>query len=67
MVEITVNGEPKLLTFNCNLEEAIAEWQINAENFAIAVNDQFIPKPNYASTQLDNGDRVEILIPMQGG
>ena len=35
--------------------------------YAIAVNDTFIPRSDYEITILNDGDRVELLIPMQGG
>jgi sulfur carrier protein len=36
-------------------------------HFAIAVNLQFVPRTQHDSTQLHEGDCVEILAPMQGG
>ena len=35
--------------------------------FAVAVNDTFIPRSDYEATVLREGDRVELLVPMQGG
>ena len=39
----------------------------NDGGFAVAVNDTFIPRSDYENTILNDGDRVELLIPMQGG
>lgn len=36
-------------------------------NFAIAVNMEFVPRSLYAETMLKDRDRVEIVLPMQGG
>lgn len=35
--------------------------------FAVAVNDTFVPRSEYENTILNDGDRVELLVPMQGG
>lgn len=35
--------------------------------FAVAINGDFVPKSNYESVQLKEGDKVDILSPMQGG
>ena len=49
------------------LLDVIAEQQLGDTPFAIAVNSVFVPKSAYESTELKNGDEVEILSPMQGG
>lgn len=33
----------------------------------VAVNDSFVPKSGYADRVLANGDRLELLSPMEGG
>ncbi len=67
MMKIQLNGEDKSLNSDSNLYEAIEEWQLLGQNFAIAINEQFIPKSAYNSTRLSEGDRVELVVPMQGG
>ena len=67
MITVTLNGEEKTLAEECNVLEAISLWQLTGKTFAIAVNEQFIPKTVYADTPLTNGDSVEIVVPMQGG
>ena len=34
---------------------------------AVAHNEEFVPRSRYASLQLQEGDRLEIVAPMQGG
>lgn len=36
-------------------------------HFAIAINNQFIPRTAYSTTLLSEDDRVDIIVPMQGG
>ncbi|MRX27993.1 sulfur carrier protein ThiS [Kangiella sp. HZ709] len=36
-------------------------------NFAIAVNMEFVPRSIYSESVLQENDKVEIVLPMQGG
>jgi sulfur carrier protein len=38
-----------------------------ATHVAIALNNHFIPKAMFANTFLQEGDRIDLIIPMQGG
>jgi len=67
MLNLKLNGENKVLVKALSLEDAIVEWALPKQAFAVAINEQFIPKSEYASTYLQEDDRVELLIPMQGG
>lgn len=62
-----VNDEERALPINFNLQEALTHWQLTENSFAIAINEQFIPKTQYPVTPLNRGDRIELLVPMQGG
>ena len=64
---VELNGEKKSLPRNQNLAQAIAEWDLANQQFAVAINEQFIPQGLYQETFLQEGDRVELLVPMQGG
>ena len=50
-----------------HLAELLIEQGYGDSIVATAVNGEFVPQGNRASTQLQNGDRVEVLAPMQGG
>jgi sulfur carrier protein len=67
MITLQLNGERKTLTTGSTITDAIKSWQLLDGSFAVAVNDEFIPKSAYANVSLTEGDRVELLIPMQGG
>lgn len=49
------------------LEEAILELGYQATHLATALNGEFVPKTERANIILKEGDRIEILSPMQGG
>lgn len=67
-IRIEVNGEPKTLeTLPCPLAQALAHWGYHGATIAVAHNEEFVPRSRYASLQLQDGDRLEIVAPMQGG
>jgi sulfur carrier protein len=37
------------------------------QRMACAINTQFVPKGQYASRELQNGDRIDVVAPVQGG
>jgi len=66
MIQLLVNGE---LT-NCKetrLDDFLQKRNKEEASFAVAVNEFFIPKSEYQSVELKNGDNIELLVPMQGG
>ncbi|VUD59307.1 hypothetical protein TDB9533_02643 [Thalassocella blandensis] len=68
MIKVFINDEVKTLRENLLLTQLLTEETIApTSTFAIAINESFVPKTRYAETQLQDGDRIEILSPMQGG
>lgn len=49
------------------LADALAELGYGGNALATALNGQFVPAALRADTPLRDGDRVEVLAPMQGG
>ncbi len=41
--------------------------KLEQTNFAVAVNMEFVPRSIYSETYLKENDKVEIVLPMQGG
>lgn len=64
---IEVNGEKKELHQPQALAEAIRHWGYTGAAIAVAHNDEFVPRSRYATLQLQDGDRLDIVAPMQGG
>ena len=67
MIDVWLNGKPESIKPSLTLESAIAEWQDSQQQVAVAINEQFVPRSEYASTFIKAGDRIELLTPMQGG
>ncbi|MCH2175354.1 MAG: sulfur carrier protein ThiS [Lentisphaeria bacterium] len=66
-MSITLNGETVALPESQTLASFIEAQGYAGQTFAVALNESFVPKAQYQSTQLQAGDNVEIVAPMQGG
>ena len=60
-MKLTINGEKRENVKSQTLEELIRELNIQAPNFAVALNQQVIPKSKYATTAIQENDEVEIV------
>ncbi len=65
-MKIEVNGEMRDIAAD-TLEGALSELDWGAARVATALNGAFVPKSARAATRLQDGDRLEVLAPMQGG
>lgn len=67
MITITLNGEPRSLAENCQLSAALTEWGYEAKTYAVAVNETFVPRSQYDQHTIREGDRVDVVSPLEGG
>lgn len=65
-MQLIVNDEPLEVEDGISIADFI-DWFKQHGNFAIAVNMEFVPRSLYGETMLKESDRVEIVLPMQGG
>ncbi len=66
-MKIQFNGAQTEIAEALTLAQLLAGMNDLPENFAVAVNTDFVPRSAYADTQVADGDAVELLVPMQGG
>lgn len=62
---VRINDKP-IETNALNLAGLVAELNIDGA-FALALNEHFVAKSQYANTLIAENDRIEIVAPMQGG
>jgi thiamine biosynthesis protein ThiS len=67
IVELTINGDKREVNKSQNLAELVIELDIQAPNFAIALNQQVVPRSKYDSTAIKDNDKVEIVHAVGGG
>ncbi|QND64600.1 sulfur carrier protein ThiS [Mesorhizobium loti] len=65
-MRLTVNGEAHEIAAT-TLADLLAVLDYEGDWLATAVNSDLVHKANRAEFQLSEGDRIEILSPMQGG
>ena len=65
-MRIEVNGEPHQITAT-TVAAALAELGWSEARVATALNGDFLPAARREAQVLRDGDRLEVLAPMQGG
>ena len=66
-MQLTINGEKRVIKKSKNLADLIKELDIKAPNFAMALNQQVVPRSKYDSTIIKENDKVEIVHAVGGG
>jgi sulfur carrier protein len=66
-MKITVNGRGMAVPDGLTIEALLSQLAVRREFTAVAVNREVVPRHSHAKTVLSDGDRVEIVHPMQGG
>lgn len=65
-MQVIVNNEPREIQGR-TLADLLEELGFDGIVVATAVNGQFAPAATRTTRELTQGDRVEVLAPMQGG
>jgi len=66
-IEIVVNGQSRLIPENSNVTALLHSLEIEPSRVAVELNRQIVRKPDWESTRLDEGARVEIVWFVGGG
>jgi len=66
VIQVICNGEARELPGGRTLAELLPTLTSACE-FAVAVNEEFVPKSAYGVVRLAAGDRIELVVPMEGG
>jgi thiamine biosynthesis protein ThiS len=66
-VEIVVNGQPREIAPGATVGSLLRELTLPATRVAVERNREIVRKPEYESTALSAGDRLEIVTFVGGG
>ncbi|MER6492386.1 MULTISPECIES: sulfur carrier protein ThiS [Streptomyces] len=66
-MNISVNGEPRQFAPGTALDAVVRALTPAASGVAAALNETVVPRTQWPSTPLAEGDRVEVLTAVQGG
>jgi sulfur carrier protein len=67
MIEITLNGAPLALDGSPMVAELLERQGLAGKRVAVERNGEIVPKSRHAETQLEAGDRLEIVVAVGGG
>ena len=66
-MNISVNGEPRQFAPGTALDTVVRALTPAPAGVAAALNETVVPRAQWPSTALAEGDRVEVLTAVQGG
>lgn len=66
-LDITLNGAVHAVSPGATVAALVAALGRGPKGVAVAVNDEVVPRSQWAGTELRTGDRVEVLQAAQGG
>ncbi|MET9813793.1 MULTISPECIES: sulfur carrier protein ThiS [unclassified Streptomyces] len=66
-MNISVNGEPRDVRPGTALDTVVKSLTTSPSGVAAALNETVVPRTQWPSTPLTEGDRVEVLTAVQGG
>ena len=68
-ISIRINGKDTSIAPQCSISQALDTRleTTSPESYVIALNQNFIPRSQYETTMLNQGDELELLSPMAGG
>ena len=64
---MTVNDEPRALREGSTVADLLAVLDLGARRIAVEVNRAVVPRVDYSSTTLRDGDAVEVIQFVGGG
>ena len=69
MSTITVNGEARAAPGGGTVAALLMEMGVplDRRGVAVAVNGEVVPRDRWSAARLDEGDRVDLVRPVQGG
>jgi sulfur carrier protein len=67
MIKIFINNKLSEFKKNSTLLDVMKKNNANHDYCAIALNGNFVPRPQYAAIILQENDVIDIVMPMQGG
>lgn len=66
-MNIVLNGTPRSLEGSRSVAELLDELGYTGKRIAVERNGEIVPRSEYAQTQLQNGDQLEIVVAVGGG
>jgi sulfur carrier protein len=62
-----LNGEQHSMPSPLTVLQLIEQQQMEGQRVLVVINDEVVPKTNWSETQIEAGDKVDIMSPITGG
>jgi len=66
-MKLIINGEEKIFESAANVAELIAQLALKGDRIAVELNRDIVPRVNWSTAELHDGDRLEIVHFVGGG
>ncbi len=66
-LSVFFNGQKESLSQRISLQDFLKAKACDNPFYAVAINCEFIPKGDYSTKWIEDGDEIEVVAPMQGG
>ncbi|WP_321463754.1 sulfur carrier protein ThiS [uncultured Vibrio sp.] len=66
-VVIAINDQPQQVESNANLQQIITQFSLPEVGCVFAINNQVVPRSEWASTVVSEGDSISLFQAIAGG
>lgn len=66
-IKTLLNGEVFIIPSEMTVRELLHMQKLEINAVAVAIDESFVPRHAYATTNITQGANIEIIAPMQGG
>ena len=67
MITLTINGTARQFTQALSVAALIDEMGLTGKRIALERNGEIVPRSTFASQQLADGDKLEVVVAVGGG
>ncbi|MBI2286638.1 MAG: sulfur carrier protein ThiS [Nitrosomonadales bacterium] len=67
MITVSINGEPRQFPQAISIAAFIEEMGLTGKRIALERNGEIVPRSTFATQQLADGDRLEVVVAVGGG
>ena len=67
VITVSINGEPRQFPQAISVAALIEEMGLTGKRIALERNGAIVPRGNFATQQLADGDRLEVVVAVGGG
>ena len=64
---VTVNGRKEMIRLPCTVAQILDQAGLKATQVVVERNGSVLPRSQSAETLLEDGDRLELIVPVAGG